>query len=57
MIEGLVLRLTVFNIANRRVSRVRQVFDPNRILDTAPQFEDRERRVGRFLQFARQGTF
>lgn len=56
-IRGITLNLRVINILNRDQDRLRTIFNPNRISDTSPQLENRNRRIGRYVRFAIDGVF
>jgi hypothetical protein len=56
-IKGMTLQLRVINMFNRRETRDRRIFDPNRISAFNPFLEARERRIGRYVRFALDGVF
>ncbi|MEO0410374.1 MAG: TonB-dependent receptor [Pseudomonadota bacterium] len=56
-IKGMTLQLRVINMFDRRETRDRTIFDPNRIRSINPFLEARERRIGRYVRFALDSVF
>lgn len=56
-IKGITLRLQGFNLLDRRESRSRFLFDPNRLADPIPLVETRNRQRGRSVFFSLEGVY
>lgn len=56
-IQGLTVRLQGFNLLDRRESRSRFLFNPNRLIDPAPLVETRNRQQGRSIFLTVEGVY